>query len=88
MSTAVPASDLDSTITEVQTMTMQLSEIHADAIDLAALAGMLAHELIHGRRIHPDDEGKADVGAVAHLLAQRLDVHRDALDALGTASGG
>lgn len=67
-------------------MSNELSKIHADAIDLAALAGMLAHELIHGRRVHPDDVGKADVGAVANLLAARLAVHRDVLDALETAS--
>jgi hypothetical protein len=67
--------------------TATLQAIHADAIDLAALAGMLAHELIHGRSIHPHDADKPDVGAVAHLLAERLAVHRSALDALETASG-
>jgi uncharacterized protein YjaZ len=67
--------------------TATLQTIHADAIDLAAVAAMLAHELIHGRRIHPDDAGKADLGAVANLLAERLAVHRNALDALETASG-
>jgi hypothetical protein len=57
----------------------ELASRHADAINLTALAGVLAHELIHGRSVHPSDADKPDLGAVAELLAQQLEAHTTAL---------
>ena len=64
----------------------KIQDLHGDALDLAALAGLLADVLTFGRKVHPDDAGKPDVSAVASLLAQRLRVHRDTLEAEADAA--
>lgn len=58
---------------------LELGERYTDAMNLAALAGLLADELVD-RFVHPNDADKPDVAAVAILLAERIKAHMCSLN--------
>lgn len=60
---------------------MNITTIHSDLIDLAALAGLLAETLTHFRHVHPDDRNKPEMASVASVLARELARLRDDVEA-------
>jgi hypothetical protein len=81
---ARPAARRDTPTSEVYAMTNPqiVEQLHADALNLAALAGLVAHEVNFTRHVDERDRGLPDLGGVVTLLAERLAVHRDQLEQL------